>query len=153
MSHPDELIEDLGRTFARVSSVTRGASNYELDVTSEYSPTAREVLAYLRDGEFMVLRLGMERVLVEDSPTLAPFDERLWSKNRRKNRDTLSDLLEDFQMQRLASLSIMQNLAPSDWLREMTQLEIGVVDLLWWVEHWAALDREYIVQLHRLIPR
>lgn len=101
----------------------------------------------------MVLRLGMERALVEDSPTVAPFDERRWADTRRKDRDSLSKLLEGFQTQRQASLCIMENLAPSDWLREMTHLEIGVVDLLWWIEHWAALDREHIVQLHRLIPR
>ena len=152
LAWPADLIEELRITPMRLMAVTRRASNFELDRPSEFSPTARTILAFLRDAEFMVMRLRVERILVEDCPTLAPFDEQAWAKTRWKGRDGLSQLLEDFRTQREASIAILERLTESDWMRETTQVEIGVFDLLWWVEHWASRDREHIVQLHRILP-
>lgn len=149
---PADLIEELRLMPMSLSSVTRGASNDQLDRPSEYSPCAREILAHLRDSEFMVMRLRVERILAEDVPVLAPFDEEAWAATRWRGRDSLSNLLEDFQVQRRASIDILERLTEAQWMRETKQIEIGVFDLLWWVEHWASRDREHLAQLHRLLP-
>ena len=38
-------------------------------------------------------------------------------------------------------------------MREAVQTDIGSFDLLWWVEHWAAHDRDHTVQLQRTLGR
>src|SRR5689334_18971188 len=64
----------------------------------------REILAHLVDDEIYVMRLRLERIVKEDQPHLAPHDEKRWYATRNTTRDALGELLDDFRVQRAASL-------------------------------------------------
>lgn len=144
---PATLIEALTATPGRLEAIARGAADDALDRAAPGQWSARTILAHLRDDEFMVARLRLERMLVEDNPTLTPFDERAWAASRWTGRDALPDLLSDFRAQRDASLLILRRLQRDDWRRTGIQPEYGRFDIHRWVEHWLEHDENHLAQL------
>ena len=111
----------------------------------------REILAHLVDDEMYVMRTRMERMIKEDHPTLAPHDEKRWYANRNTGRDALHELLNDFAVQRAASLGMLTMLRPSDWERRGLQPEYGEFSAEEWLGHWVEHDRTHIRQIETLI--
>ncbi len=141
------LLEGLAATPDRLEAVTRNAGDGALDAAQEGEWSARPVLAHLRDDEFMVSRPRLERMTVEEHPTLAPFDEEAWAASRWRGRDTRQELLADFRLQREASMMILRRLEGDDWLRRGLQPEYGAFDIHWWAEHWLEHDETHIAQI------
>ena len=141
------LLRTLATTPEALEALLLAGSDDALDraVPGEWS--ARTVAAHLRDDEFMVMRLRLERMLVEDTPLLTPFDERAWAVTRWHGRDGVDDLIADLRMQRAASLHILARLTGEEWQRTGTQPEIGTFDIHWWVEHWAGHDADHLDQV------
>ncbi len=146
---PAALIEGLAATPDRLEALLRDIPD-DAALDREPAPgewSARTVLAHLRDDEFMVGRLRLERMAVEDEPALAPFDEKAWARDRWTGRDALPDLLADFRAQRDASLHILRRLTPDDWRRPGTQPEYGRFDIHYWVENWLDHDDTHMAQV------
>lgn len=142
-----ELIRTLAATPERLEALLRSAPGPELDRAAPGEWSARTVAAHLRDDEFMVMRLRLERMLVEEQPLLVPFDEGVWAAGRWQGRDSADDLIADLRMQRAASLHILARLSDEQWHRTGTQPEIGSFDIHWWVEHWAEHDLVHLDQV------
>ncbi len=142
-----ELIRTLAQTPETLEAMLLSASDAELDRATPGEWSARTVAAHLRDDEFMVMRLRLERMLVEDGPLLTPFDERAWAATRWRGRESVEDLVADLRMQRAASLHILTRLSEEQWARPGTQPEIGTFDIGWWVEHWAEHDVDHLRQV------
>ncbi len=147
------LVQGLAVTPDRLEAVTRSAGDDALDAAPAGEWSARIVLAHLRDDEFMVTRPRLERMTVEEHPTLAPFDEEAWAASRWRGRDTLRELLADFRLQREASLMILHRLEGDDWLRTGLQPEYGAFDVHWWVERWLEHDETHIAQLSAVLAK
>lgn len=111
----------------------------------------REILAHLVDDEMYVMRTRMERMIKEDVPTLAPHDEKHWYANRNTQRDTLGDLLDDFVLQRSASLGMLKMLRPSDWERRGLQPEYGQFSAEEWLGHWVEHDVTHLNQIEAMV--
>ena len=141
------LLEGLGATHERLRALVEGQLTSALDAAAPGEWSARTVLAHLRDDEFLVMRLRLERMLAEEHPTLTPFDEQAWAGTRWRGRDGASDLLEDFAEQRAASLQILARLDEAAWTRLGTQPEIGTFDVRHWVEHWLDHDEQHLRQI------
>ena len=144
---PSALTDELAATPDRLEAVVRGVSEADFDAAPPGEWSARTVLAHLRDDEFMVMRPRLERMMVEENPTLTPFDEEAWAASRWTGRDALPDLLDDFLIQRNATLMLLRRLQPDDWRRTGFQPEIGTFDIHWWVEHWREHDDAHIAQI------
>jgi hypothetical protein len=137
-----------------LADAVRGASDADLDrVTGTDEWPARTVLAHLRDDEFMVTRLRIERIVAEDTPQLVPFDEQAWARDRNRSDDARDALVEGFRVQREASVAILRLLSEEDWARVGSQPEIGTFDLRWWVEHCLEHDEMHIAQAARAIAK
>ncbi len=141
------LLEGLAATPDRLEALVRNAGDDALDAAQEGEWSARTVLAHLRDDEFMVTRPRLERMMVEEHPTLAPFDEEAWAASRWRGRDTRPELLTDFRLQREASMMILRRLEGDDWLCSGLQPEYGDFDIHWWVENWLEHDETHIAQI------
>ena len=141
------LLEGLAATPDRLEALVRNAGDDALDIAQEGEWSARTVMAHLRDDEFMVGRLRLERITVEDHPTLAPFDEKAWAASRWRGGDTVDELLADFRLQREASMMVLRRLEGDDWLRKGLQPEYGAFDVHWWVENWLEHDETHIAQI------
>ncbi len=148
----NELIKILETTPANLARLTSKVTDAQLDFRSGPEDwTAREVLAHLVDDEMYVMRLRLERIIKEDLPDLTPHDEKKWYANRNTNRDNLDQLLEDFAIQRAASLNIFQILRESDWQREGFQPEYGRFRAEKWLENWADHDTNHLKQIEKTL--
>lgn len=141
------LLADIAATPNNLAGALAGASDESLDAAREGEWSARTVVAHLRDDEFMVMRLRLARMLVEDAPALAPFDEKAWAASRYTGRDAIGELLADFKVQREASVSILRRLQPDDLLRTGRQPEIGTFDIHYWLQHWVEHDHTHLAQV------
>lgn len=149
-----DLVARLAESPARLAEAVRGASEGDLDrVPAPGEWPARTVLAHLRDDEFMVMRLRAVRMLMEDQPSLVPFDELAWADSRWRGADTLDELREGFRIQRAATSAILHRLTEEDWRRLGTQPEIGTFDLHWWMQHTLEHDEVHISQAARALGR
>ena len=122
------------------------------DEQIDYHPGAeewsiREILAHLVDDEIYVMRTRLERIIKEETPDLAPHDEKHWYANRNKTRDARDELLADFDLQRRASLGILHMLRDSDWARTGFQPEYGPFSAEEWVGHWVEHDTVHLRQI------
>ena len=142
-----DLITDFAAIPDRLDEAITPATDDQLDSAPEGEWTARTVLAHLRDDEFMVGRLRLERMLIESEPDLAPFDEKAWAGSRYTGRDSREQLLADFRIQRQASVAILNTLGPGDWRRTGLQPEYGSFDIHWWLEHWLDHDNTHLAQI------
>ena len=147
------LLEGLAATPDRLEAATRNADDGALDAAPDGEWSARTVLAHLRDDEFMVMRLRLARMIVDEHPTIAPFDEGAWANSRWRGRDGLQELLSDFRLQREASMMVLRRLEASDWLRTGLQPEYGAFDVHWWVEHWLEHDETHVAQISAALAK
>jgi len=142
-----DLLAEFTAIPGRLAEAVASASDDALDSAPEDEWTARTVLAHLRDDEFMVMRLRLERMLVEHEPELAPFDEKAWAASRNTGRDSCDELLSDFRTQREASVAIVKTLTTDDWRRTGLQPEYGSFDIHWWLEHCLDHDNNHLTQI------
>jgi hypothetical protein len=149
MTDTDAMIDELAATADRLRELTRGAAGSTLDAQAPGEWSARTVLAHLRDDEFLVMRLRLERILVEDQPSLAPFDEQAWEAHRWRGRDGLVELLDDFDLQRAASIAILRRVEGDIWQRSGLQPEYGTLTVRTWLDHWLGHDKMHLAQIAR----
>jgi len=150
----EELVGRLSVTVGRVQELVAGVSEAALDaVPAPGEWSARTVLAHLRDDEWMVMRVRLARMLVEEEAVLAPFDEVAWASRRWRGGDGLAELVEGFAVHRAASLAVLGQMEAGEWGRLGRQPEIGVFDVRWWVEHWAEHDEGHVRQLAEALGR
>jgi hypothetical protein len=143
-----EQIAALEQTPPTLVSLTSSLSERALD----FRPVAdawsiREILAHLVDDEMYVMRTRLERIIAEEQPLLAPHDEKQWYASRNTSRDPIAELLDDFALQRAASLGIIKMLRESDWQRRGEQPEYGVFSAQEWLTHWVAHDQTHLRQI------
>ena len=143
----DELIARLADTPRKLAHLVAEATDEQLDRAAPGEWSARTIMAHLRDDEFMVMRLRLERMLAEHEPLLTNFDEKAWAESRNRTRDRKETLLGDFALQRQASLNILQSVDSADWDRGGTHPELGHYTIGSWVEHWVEHDATHIAQV------
>ena len=145
--YADQLIATLDATPRILAELVAASDDDAFDKAwpGEWSP--RTVLAHLRDDEFLVMRLRLERMLSEQTPMLMPFNETAWERTRYTGRDALDELVADLAEQRAASIAILRRLTPEDWQRPGYQPEIGELTIATWTEHWVEHDQTHINQI------
>ncbi len=145
-SSNEDLVAILEATPSILEGIVTAGGDAQFDKAWLGEWTPRTVLAHLRDAEFLVMRLRVERLLSEERPMLMPFDEAAWTANRWTGRDALEELLADFREQRAASVQILRRLE-DQWEHPGYQPEMGEVTIRSWTEHWVEHDQEHINQL------
>lgn len=145
------LVAGLAASPQRLAGAVADVDEDSLDRSPPGEWSARTVLAHLRDDEFMVMRLRLERMLVEDDPQLVPFDEKAWAASRYRGRDSRDKIVADFRTQREASVAILRTLTPDQLRRTGYQPEIGHFDVHWWVEHCLDHDDNHITQIQNTL--
>lgn len=145
------LLRDLAAAPGRLAEIVGEADDQRLAAAQPGEWSARTVMAHLRDDEFMVMRLRIARMLVEDVPELAPFDEKAWAASRYTGRDARDELISDFRTQRTASVEILRRLGPEELRRGGSQPEYGSFDIHWWLQHWVSHDNNHLDQISRAL--
>jgi hypothetical protein len=142
-----DLLMRLSQTPKHLAQLVVEVGEDGLDASQAGGWSARTTLAHLRDIEWMLFRLRLERMLAEDGPTFALFDAEAWAAARNRARDRREELLADFALQRQATLAILRSLGPAGWAREGRSPggRQWTVEAL--VRHYAAHDAEHLAQI------
>ena len=147
-----QLIKTLEQTHPALVHLTSELTEAALDFRQDPQDwSIREILAHLVDDEMFVMRTRLERMMKEETPSLASHDEKKWYSQRNTSRDTPQELLSDFALQRAASLGILTILRESEWARTAYHPEYGHFTAQDWVGSWVEHDLTHIQQIERII--
>lgn len=124
-----ELLERYRRGPELVAAVLTGAAGSELDFAPEPGQwSARQILAHLADSE-IVGADRLRRVIAEDNPRLAAYDQEAWARRLGYERRRVADALDLFRRLRTENHQLLQSLPEDAFQRQATHSETGRVTL------------------------
>jgi hypothetical protein len=147
----DALTNRLAASPKQVAHLVAEVDDARLDAAPPGEWSARTILAHFRDCEALCEGLRVLRMLAEDEPELADFDEQEWAATRNRSRDRKEQLLGDFALQRQATLNVLSGLRAEDWQRRGTHATRGTFTVRTWAEAIADHDAAHLAQLEGVI--
>jgi hypothetical protein len=142
------LLERFSTGFAAVADALDGADDEDLDrrgPSGEWS--AREIAHHLADSESMAY-IRLRRLIAEDEPVIAGYDEPEWARRLHYERP-IETSLEVLQAVRGASQQLLMSLTPDEWERRGTHTESGAYSVDRWLEIYAEHSHEHADQIRR----
>ncbi len=143
------LTDVLASTPQELARLVQRGGEEALDAEPDGEWSVRTTLAHLRDEEGLVFRLRLERMLSESEPEFLPYPPEHWLATRRQDRDETRTLLQDFALQRKASVNLLERLRPDEWERTGTHPRGTSHTVASWVEYWVSHDREHLDAIER----
>jgi hypothetical protein len=110
-----------------------------------------EVVAHLGDTDERTIE-RTRRMLAEDQPTLAPYDQAALAVERDYLSMDLGDALARFAELRREHLELLAGLDDAGWQRTGRHGEHGVITVQRLAAHSAGEDGDHLAQIARLIP-
>ncbi len=144
-------LERLSATPKQVAHLVAEVTDERLDQATGGEWSARTILAHFRDVEMFANTLRVLRMLAEEAPELADFDEVAWAQTRNRSRDRKEQLLGDFALQRQALLGVLIGLHPEQWERAGTHPTRGRFTIRTWVDAIVAHDVAHLAQLEKAL--
>jgi len=151
MASMEELIAQLEATPRAIAHLALEATDSQLDAAPPGEWSARTILAHLRDLEVLLMRMRTARMLVEENPVFADFDEQTWVAGRDRSRDRKEQLLGGFALQRRASLAMLARVTPSQIQRPGTHEDGTAWTVERWIGRWVEHDRLHVAQLQTVL--
>ena len=151
---PKASIERLAATPRRLAHLVAEATDAALDTGLPGERPARLIMAHLRDAEYLVWRVGLERMLAEANPALNFLHGPDWEVSRNTSRDRKVHLLADFALQRQATLGILNAVRPHEWDATGMVLQAKrprLLSLAAFVWSWAAHDAEHFGHIEQAL--
>lgn len=148
-----ERLEGLAGLPRSLAHIVRECGEDGIDAEFDGEWSIRTGMAHLRDEEFLVFRLRLERMLSEDNPVFAPFPPEQWLANRDATRDDTQALLRDLALQRQASINMLQRLTGDEWQRPGTHPTQGNYTVSTWVDYWLKHDAEHLDAMRHALER
>ncbi|MBO7748528.1 DinB family protein [Paenibacillus sp. MWE-103] len=111
------LIDEYGRGYELLRAAVDGLSEEELrfkPAPDEWS--IHEILVHVTDSEVSSTS-RMRKVLAEDEPMLASFDQEAWTARLRYDLTDREEQLELFRLLRSGMKTLMGHLTPEEWRR------------------------------------
>lgn len=142
------LIEQYQDGHRVVLEALRGCTEAELDVRPAADDwTPREIVHHLADSE-MTSAIRLRRLLAEDHPVIAGYDEAEFARRLHYDRP-IEDSLEALQAARKSTAAILERLSDAEWKREGTHTESGRYTVETWLEIYAAHAHDHAAQILR----
>ena len=133
---------------AAVDAALDGITEAELDRRPpDGSWTAREVVHHLADSESMAY-IRLRRVIAEDNPVIAGYDEPTWAQRLHYERPIATSLAVIHAV-RAASLELLQSLTEAEFARESTHTESGRYTVEGWLRIYARHAASHADQIRR----
>jgi hypothetical protein len=143
-----ELIAEYERGYASVEEALEGATPEELDARPDpHEWSAREVVHHLADSE-MTSAIRLRRLLAEDDPMIAGYDEGEFARRLHYQRPLEGSLLA-FRGARESTLPLLHALSEDEWARAGTHTESGSYSVETWLRIYAAHGRDHADQIRR----
>jgi hypothetical protein len=141
------LIERYRTGTAAVQDALAGITDEELDrpPADPDEWTARAVAHHLADSEAMAY-IRLRRLVAEDDPQIAGYDEPEWARRLHYDRPIASSLAV-LAAVRAASLELLERLTDAEWERTGTHSESGAYGVDQWLRIYAAHAHEHADQI------
>jgi hypothetical protein len=145
------LIERYKDGYRAVRDALDQLSADDLDVAAEGSEwTPRQIVHHLADSETMSA-IRLRRLLAEDRPVIAGYDENEFARRLRYDRP-ISVSLEVLRAMRLGAAELLERLDEADWSRAGTHSESGAYSVTDWLEIYATHAHDHAQQMLRGRP-
>jgi hypothetical protein len=141
-------LERFATGFAAVADALDGAGDEDLDgrgPSGEWS--AREIAHHLADSESMAY-VRLRRLIAEDEPVIAGYDEPEWARRLHYERP-IETSLEVLQAVRGASQQLLMTLTPDEWDRRGTHGESGAYSVDDWLRIYSEHSHQHADQIRR----
>jgi hypothetical protein len=142
-----ELIRKYRQGHQAVTDALAGIEEAELDSSASGEWTPREIAHHLADSE-MMSAIRLRRLIAEDEPVIAGYDEALFARQLTRGRP-IAPSIEAMRWARQTSLQIIERLSDEDWERKGTHEESGPYSVDTWLEIYAAHPHEHAAQIRR----
>jgi hypothetical protein len=142
-----QLIEQYRDGHRAVTEALAGIEEEELDRADGDEWTPREIAHHLADSEMMGA-IRLRRILAEDEPVIAGYDEKRFAKTLTRRRP-IGPSIEAMRWARESSLQIIERLTEAEWGREARHEELGPYSLDRWLEVYAAHAHDHAAQITR----
>jgi hypothetical protein len=144
----EELIAAYRAGPVLVEEALAGATESELDARPEPDGwTAREVVHHLADTE-MTSAVRLRRLIAEDHPQIAAYDEMEYSRRLFYDRP-IEASLEAFRGACDSSAEILDRLTEDQWARSGTHTERGPYGVKTWLEIHATHAHDHAEQIRQ----
>jgi hypothetical protein len=132
---------------AAVEDALAGATDEELDrpPTNPDDWTARQVAHHLADSEAMAY-VRLRRVLAEEAPVIAGYDEPEWARRLHYERPIATSVAVLVAV-RAASLELLEAIDDAEWARAGTHSESGRYGVDDWLRIYAGHSHEHADQI------
>jgi hypothetical protein len=142
-----ELLEQFRTGYDEVATSLAGATADELERVPEGGWSARMVVHHLADSEATAY-VRLRRLLAEDQPQIAGYDEELFARRLHYDRP-LEPSLAVLRTVREASLQLLEAITPDQWERAGRHSESGPYSVDDWLRIYARHPHEHADQIRR----
>ena len=109
--------------------------------------TARQIVHHLADSESMAY-VRLRRVIAEDDPIIAGYDEPEWARRLHYDRP-IEPSLAVLRAVRASSHQLLTALTPDEWARSGTHSDSGSYSVERWLAIYAEHSHEHADQIRR----
>ena len=142
-----QLIDKYREGPAVLEAAIREVSEADLDHSVE-GWTPRQVAHHVADSE-MTSAIRLRRLLAEERPELAGYDEELFARRLHYSERPLEGSLEAVRGARASTLALLEVLSEEEWAREGTHSESGRYSVTDWLQVYAAHCHDHAAQVRR----
>ena len=151
MSH-DDIISTLRSSPDAVQALCQGLTDDQLrqrpldGAEGESGWSLLELICHLRDSA-QEDGVRIRRLVEEDNPTLVPYDQEAWARDRNYNSDDPKKALVAMRAMITGLAYQLENLSEQQWARAGQHPERGAVSVLSIAEQCANHDRDHLAQM------
>ena len=141
------LLEQYRAGAAEVDEALAGITAEELDRRPPEPDgwTARQVAHHLADSEAMAYT-RLRRLLADDEPVIAGYDEPVWAKRLHYDRPIEASVAV-LRAVREASVQLLEAIDEQEWSRMGTHTESGPYSVEGWLRIYASHPHEHAEQI------
>ncbi len=141
------LLDRYRTGYQDVEDALAGITPDELDRVPPSGWTARQIAHHVADSE-ATSYIRLRRLVAEDAPAIAGYDEELFA--RRLHYDRPIELsLAVLRAVREANLQLLGSLTADEWERAGTHSDSGAYSVETWLEIYAAHSHDHADQIRR----
>jgi hypothetical protein len=142
------LIERIRSSAGVVRRAVEGAPPARFGVAPQPGEwSAMETLTHLRDVVVHVYGLRIRRLLYEEAPVFADFDEEGYRRASLARREAVGDLLETIVAEHEQLARLLEGLPDADWAREGRHPAFGVMSIEFLARRVGEHAEEHAAQL------
>lgn len=141
------LMERFRTGTADVEAALAGITDDELDRAPAAADdwTVRQIAHHLADSEAMAY-IRLRRLIAEDAPLIAGYDEPEWARRLHYDRP-IAPSLAVLAAVRAASLQLLERLTDGEWRRAGTHSNSGPYDVEAWLSIYADHAHDHADQI------